>query len=67
MPVERKSHARIVDDQVAANPLSSEIDAPERAEARPTPPPMSSKLVSKFAIPRPIGEHRCHEHSQQSN
>lgn len=67
-PVERKSHARIVHDQVTADSLSLVVDVPEGVQRQSlTPPPMSSKLVSKFAIPSANSKHLDQRRFHQSN
>lgn len=52
-PVERISHARTAHDQATADSFSLLVHLPEWVQGQLllTPPPMSSKLVSKFAIP----------------
>lgn len=68
-PAERISHARTAHDRVTADSLSLVVHVLDWVQGQRllTPPPMSSKLVSKFAIPVQNSKYPGHRHIYQSN
>ena len=66
--MERKSHAQTVHDQVTADSLSLVVNVLQCVHRQLlTPPPMSSKLVSKFAIPSANSKYPDHRRLNQIN